>query len=290
MLKYSIFVILAGMCWGTTGTLQALAPAGASALTVGSIRVAGAGLILFVYSMLTKGADLFRRGWSFKGFLLAVIGQVGYQLSFFSAVKLTGVTLGTMITIGSSPAIAGMLGLFFFKERLSMMWLASTSIAVVGCCMLAFGNSGGPLRIDFWGCALALFAAFAYALLGVGIRVIGKHDPIEVISILTATSGLAVLPLLVGGDMEWMFSVHGLGIVLALCVVSTILPYALFIRAVQFVPLGMAYTLSLTEPLTASTLAVFVLGEKISITSAIGIALILFSVCVLTSGSSSVRD
>jgi DME family drug/metabolite transporter len=150
--------------------------------------------------------------------------------------------------------------------------------------MLAFGNTGGPLRIDFWGCALALLAALTYALMGVGIRVIGEHDPIEVISIMTAISGLAVLPILIAGDTAWMFSAHGLGIVLVLCVVSTILPMALFTRAVQFVPLGRAYTLSLTEPLTASTLAVFVLGEKISLTSAIGAALILFSVCMLTSG------
>ena len=48
-------VLLAALCFGTTGTAQALGPGGASPLTVGAVRVAvGAALLLVVAAPVVR--------------------------------------------------------------------------------------------------------------------------------------------------------------------------------------------------------------------------------------------
>ena len=46
----ALFVLLGAMLWGTTGTSQALAPAGATPLAVGALRVAIGGAALLAPS------------------------------------------------------------------------------------------------------------------------------------------------------------------------------------------------------------------------------------------------
>ena len=50
----------------------------------------------------------------------------------------------------------------------------------------------------------------------------------------------------------------------------------------QFTPMSKAYTLTLTEPLTAFLLGVLFLGEPMSFTSACGVALLLAGLLCLS--------
>ena len=58
-LKGTLCVLAAGMCWGTTGTIQAFAPEGASSLTVGSARVVFSGIVLMLFMLAKRGRGLF---------------------------------------------------------------------------------------------------------------------------------------------------------------------------------------------------------------------------------------
>ena len=130
------------MCWGTTGTLQALAPEGAPPLTVGSIRITLSALILLPWCVWRDGGIGFLRRTSLPALLVGVAGLVGFQFSFFTALKLTGVSIGTMIAIGASPMFAGALGSLVQREPLSVRWFISTAVAVFGCALLVLGGGG----------------------------------------------------------------------------------------------------------------------------------------------------
>lgn len=285
LFKYYILVIFAGMCWGMTGMLQALAPEGASSVTIGSVRMVGAGFLLLIYSLVTGGFSIFRLKLGRSGILITAVAQVAYQMSFFSAVRLTGVALGTMIAVGTSPAVAGLLGRLFYSEKLTRRWYFSTAVAFVGCAMLIFGGAREGVTVNLRGCALAVMASLSYAFFGVGLKKTGKADAVQVAALVFTAAGLLSMPVLVLGDSSWMFSVRGMLVILVLCVVSTILPLIFFARGVRRVPLGNAYTLSMTEPLTAFLLAVFLLNERIPPVSVLGAALVLFSIYTLASVS-----
>nr|MBC8507670.1 DMT family transporter [Chloroflexota bacterium] len=116
-----LLVILAAILWGTTGTAQALAPSGADPRSVGAIRLAIGGLALLIITA-TRGVKFREIKWPLLPTLIAGISMAAYNLFFFEGVAKAGVAVGTIVTIGSSPILAGLLGWLFRKEQPGNRW------------------------------------------------------------------------------------------------------------------------------------------------------------------------
>ena len=109
-----LFILAAAVLWGTTGTAQALAPQGAQPLAIGSLRLLVSGIALVNLRLVqpaARPADL--RAALIGPMLLARACMAAYQVLFFAGVKMTGVAVGTIVGIGSSPVLAGAAGLCF---------------------------------------------------------------------------------------------------------------------------------------------------------------------------------
>ncbi|MCW3000792.1 MAG: EamA family transporter, partial [Conexibacter sp.] len=102
-----VHVLLAAVCFGTTGTAQALGP-GASPVTVGAARIALGALLLLLAQRIASGDHA--AGWARAPLAAGALGVAGYQLCFFAAVDDTGVAVGTVVALGSAPALAGLGG------------------------------------------------------------------------------------------------------------------------------------------------------------------------------------
>src|SRR3954451_15016218 len=122
-----LYVLLAALCFGTTGTAQALGPDGASAVTVGAVRIAvGATLQLGVQHLVARraaGAAAPRRAWPRGAQLAGALGVAAYQLCFFAAVKDTGVAVGTVVALGSAPALVGVGGWLLDRRAPGRAWI-----------------------------------------------------------------------------------------------------------------------------------------------------------------------
>ena len=280
-LKGGLLVVAAGMCWGMTGTIQALAPENATSLTIGSARVFGAGSLLLIWILFRRRGILRGKKWDLTGILLAASGLTAYQFAFFSAVKLTGVAIGTMVAIGSAPVLAGILGRVFFKECLSSRWFISTLLAITGCFLLVTAGKSNFSSASVTGTILAFWAALSYALEGAGLRLIGARDPIETVSLISVASAAMALPWLITGDISWIFSLRGMICIFFLSVLTTILPFSLFAKGIGKITLGKAYTLSLSEPMTAWMLSALLLGEKLSLIGSIGVFILFSGIIIL---------
>ena len=280
-LKGGLLVVAAGMCWGMTGTIQALAPEKATSLTIGSARVFGAGSLLLLWILFRRRGILRGKTWNATGILLAAFGLTAYQFAFFSAVKLTGVAIGTMVAIGSAPVLAGILGRVFFKECLSSRWFLSTLLAITGCFLLVAAGNSNFSSASVTGTMLAFGAALSYALEGAGLRLIGARDPIETVSLISVVSAAMAFPWLITGDISWIFSLRGMICIFFLSVLTTILPFSLFAKGIGKITLGKAYTLSLSEPMTAWMLSALVLGEKLSLIGSIGVFILFSGIIIL---------
>jgi len=197
-----ILVVAAGMCWGMTGTIQALAPENATPLTIGSARVFGAGLLLLIWTFFRRKKIISGEKWNWTGILIAALGLTAYQFAFFSAVRLTGVAIGTIVAIGSAPVLAGILGRVFFKECLSPRWFISTLLAITGCFLLVAAGNSNLSSVSIPGAILAFGAALSYAMEGAGLRIIGKRDPVETVSLISMLSAVMALPWLITGDIS----------------------------------------------------------------------------------------
>lgn len=277
-------VLSAALLWGTTGTAQAFAPAGFDSTVIGALRLALGGLALLPLALRGGGAASLR-GWPLKPTLMAAAFTAAYQLCFFAAVAKTGVAVGTIVGIGSSPVAGGILGLLFRGEKPSRVWCLATALALAGCSMLALSGDG-EVRVDLGGVLLAVGAGASYAAYTLVIKgLLEGRSPDAVISIVFLVGACLLAPLLWGRDLAWLAQPRGALVVLHLGLVTAALAYWLFARGLKHVPVATAVTLSLAEPMTAAVLGLVVLGERLSTGAVCGIGFILAGLSVLALGS-----
>lgn len=278
----ALLVVLAGCCWGTSGTLQAFAPTEATPMTVGASRAMGSAIVLFAICMLTNPRGFFSGRWRIFPVFISGFGLALYQLAFFASARMTGAGVAAVVAIGSSPAIAGFIGRIFFRERLSAKWFASTALAVGGGVLLVSGGIEGAAAISVPGILLALLAGFAYSLEGVGVRMIGnERTSLELTAAIFMMSALLTLPFLLTTDSLWIFTPRGFTVAALLSVASSALPFCLFTRGILTVGVARSYTLTLSEPLTACVLAALVLDQRLTPTAIAGVGVICCGIALL---------
>ena len=279
MLSPQARVLAAAVCFGTTGTVQAIGPR-ASPVAVGAARIVLGGALLVAVAR-ALGVRMPRPSATVLGIAVAI---VVYQLSFFAAVKLTGVAVGTVVAIGTGPAAAGLLGRFVNRERLTARWGLATACAALGVLLLA-GDGGGT--VDPTGIALAVAAGVGYAASTVlSKRLLVSGAPPEGV-MAAGFGGAAVLlvPALLVAGPGFLGDPAGLGMALYLGAVPTALAYVLFARGLRSLSSGETATLVLAEPLTAALLGVVALGEQPSLTAGMGAALVLAGLVILAAGA-----
>ncbi len=279
----SWFILLAAMLWGTTGTTQAFAPFGFDSTVIGVLRLAigGAALLLLAGR---RGELSGLKHWPLGKTLAAAAFTASYQLCFFVGVAKTGVAVGTIVGIGSSPIAAGILGYLFRGERPGKLWGAATLLSILGCSLLL--ASGGDVTVDPLGVLLAVGAGASYAAYTLVIKgLIDGRSPDAVIAVVFCVGAVMLLPMAWGGQTAWLASIRGVIVVLHLGLVTAALAYWLFARGLQSVPVATAVTLTLAEPMTAGLLGVFVLGERLEAISFLGIALIFSGLALLSCGA-----
>src|SRR3954447_26631110 len=148
-------VLFAAICFGTTGTAQALGPDGLAPAGVGAARILVGGALLVILG----GATIHRL--PRRPLLIAATAVATYQVSFFAAVADTGVAVGTIVAIGSGPAFAGALEWLIDRRVPTKAWAAATALALTGVAVLAL--QGGDATISLPGVGLALIAGASYA-------------------------------------------------------------------------------------------------------------------------------
>jgi drug/metabolite transporter, DME family len=269
-----IQVLLAALCFGTTGTAQALGPAGLSPAGVGAARILVGGTLLTAFA---RGIPRLPKA----PLLIAALGVAAYQLCFFAAVADTGVAVGTIVALGSAPAIAGALEWIVARRAPARAWAAATALACAGVSMLAL--SGADAAVSAPGVALALGAGGSYAAYTLSAKRMldAGHRPEHVMAGAFGLGAVALVPVLAVTGAGWLLQPGGAALALFLGIVPTALAYVLFARGLERLSAAETATLTLAEPLTAALLGLVVLAERLTPSAALGAALVLAGLVVL---------
>jgi DME family drug/metabolite transporter len=245
-------------------------------VAVGAARIVFGGLLL---ALLARGlrVRLPRVGRGLIGMACAV---AVYQLSFFAAVRLTGVAVGTVVAIGTGPAAAGLLGRLVNGERLSARWAQATALAAAGVLLLA-GHGGGS--VDPAGVALAVTSGVGYATYTVLTKrtLAAGEAPEGVMAAGFGGAGLLLAPALILAGPDFLATPGGVAMAAYLAAVPTALAYVLFSRGLRHLSSGETATIVLAEPLTAAILGIVALGEHPSAAAGAGALLVLAGLLVL---------
>ena len=267
------WLILAAVLWGTTGTAQALGEAEGSPLTVGAIRLAIGSVGLLVFGVRSMARPPLR--WLAVGSLAMAV----YQVAFFSGVARAGVALGTVVAIGSSPVVAGILAWLSRGEVPNRRWWLATGLAVAGVALIA----GRPDQVDLTGVGLALAAGIAYAVSTLASKhLLDVMTPTAAMAAMFGVAAILLAPLLPGADLDWITRPQGLAAALWLGLGATTASYIAFARGLRRSRVGEAATLALAEPATAAVLGVVILMERPPAAAIAGVALVGAGLLVLS--------
>ncbi|UOE42739.1 DMT family transporter [Agromyces larvae] len=294
---YVAAVLLAAVCFGTTGTAQALGP-DADPVSIGAARlVIGGGTLglLAAVQWFARRSDPPRRvdaasvagarrtlpTWA--SVLLGAAGIVAYQPAFFAGTAANGVAIGTVVALGSAPVITGALDWLTRRRYPGSRWLVATAIATAGVALLAFadGDRGGDASALGLLASLGAGASYAvYTLAGKALidRGWGSNQSMGA---MFGTAAAVGVPILLLTDASWLTTPAGLAMALWLGLVTTTLAYVLFGAGLTGLVPATVSTLTLAEPLTAGLLGVLLLGEQLTAGAWAGLAVLAAGIVVL---------
>lgn len=282
-------VLVAAILWGTTGTAATFAP-DVSAVAIGAVAMGGGGLMQAAVSAgrIHRHAGLLREQWQYL--LLGALAVAIYPLAFYASMRLAGVTIGTVVTIGSAPLLSALIEYRMDGLRLTRRWMTGAGLGLVGMVLLclAEGSSHVPTETRssvIPGVLLGLLAGLAYALYSWTARRLMQRG-ITSRAAMGATfgiGGLMLLPVLLITGAPLLASWGNALVGLYMALVPMFLGYLCFGHGLARIPASTATTITLFEPVVAAGLAVVIVGERLPAAGWAGIALILACLVCISS-------
>ena len=176
----------------------------------------------------------------------------GYQVCFFSAVRLTGVAIGAVVAIGSAPVFTGLISRVTAGPPLALRWMVATAAAIGGCSVLVTGGQAAGVQLG--GVGLALLAGVCYAIYAVaaGRLIAAGNSPTVVMGVLFGAAAVLLVPVLAATSPGWLLSGRGLAVTAYLGLITTAAAYLLYGYGLRTVAVPTAVTLGLAEPVVAA--------------------------------------
>lgn len=293
-------ILAAAVLFGTTGTSQALGPAGTTPLSVGVMRmvIGGTGLAVLAFGLARaharrRPAQIRPRLTARPVLLMLLTGLclAVYQPLFFLGTARNGVAVSTVIALGAAPVLAGLLEWALTRRLPSGAWIAATALATTGVVLLGVGG-GGTGGTDPVGVLGAVGAGASFAVIANAQRRLldAGWDAFTVVGAMGAGSAAVSALALPVVDVSWLAAPRGLTMALWLGLGTISVAYVLFTWGLQGVSAATAATLTLGEPLTAAILGLTVLGEHLSTLAAVGLVVLAAGLALLAWGSRRPRD
>ena len=260
----------AAVLFGTTGTAAALGPDELLPVTAGVWRsvVGGAALLAVAVG---RGEAPWRYPGRLRTTLVGGVAVATYQLAFFEAVDRTGVAVGTLVTIGTGPAVAGIIDAVANRHRPSRYWFVGTAVALTGVALL---SSGGD-DVDGAGLALALVAGASFPVYGFGAQRLMEDRPVvTAMASVFGVGAVLVLPLAALSSADAVASAGSVATIVYLGLATLALAYVLWGVGLRALRLSVVVVVTLLEPAVAATLAVLVLDEAASVSLVVGVLLV----------------
>jgi DME family drug/metabolite transporter len=316
MLPY-LAVLLAAVCFGTTGTAQAFGPADASSVSIGAARILIGGAVLAAVALVLRmrrrataetlttpiagprgpgGPGGPRRVPSWLLLLIGALGVLAYQPAFFLGTSQNGVAVGTVVALGSAPIITGLLDWALHRRFPGAIWLVATLVATVGVVLISgllgsggagggggsgTGGAGAPISLP--GLLASLGAGASYAVYTLSSKALLERGwtPSSTMGSVFGLAAVFSIPLLVTTDTSWLSTGPGLAMALWLGLVTTAVAYLLFGWGLGRLRASTVSTLTLAEPLTATLLGTLVLGEVLSGVAIAGLVVLAAGLVIL---------
>lgn len=278
-------IIVASFLWGTTGTAASYSP-DVSSLAIGAFSMGIGGVLLVITARKKLLIDYKLMLEQPKIFLLGVASVAIYPLAFYTSMRLSGVAIGTVVSIATAPFFAGILERLISKKDISLQWMLSFVIGAIGIALLTLGkdpsnNNAYSINQQGLGIILGCIAGLTYAGYSWAARSLiesGVHSTSSMSGLFGCAALLLLPSLWFTGDNLFSSSSNAF-VPLYMAIIPMFLGYLLFGFGLNYIDASKATLITLIEPLVATVLAIVIIGEKFKVIGWAGVALV--SLCLL---------
>lgn len=226
-------------------------------------------------------------------FAFVAIANIALSIFLFESLKTVSVAIATAIQ-EISPYFTIIIAYFIFKEKITLRKIFAIFLAFGGCvimCMFPAGGAGS--NIDIMGLILALLSALCVSIFFLGSKALGERGYnasttfFYVFALSAALMAITAPVSGIGLDFGRMADAISSDIVpvtfyvIAIGVISTLIPKFMFIKGYQMGDAGRVSVVIMFDLVTSALFAWLFLDEGITMMMAIGMLMILISVAVI---------
>lgn len=270
--------LLLGVCFVSSAAVM-VKLSSAPAAVVAAYRMFFTILLMTPFMLLFYRAELLKitkKDWlysSLSGFFLAL-----HFVLWFESLHYTSVA-SSVVLVTLQPLFTFLGGYFFFQEKIGVRSIVGGALAIMGSVIICWGDFrlGGMAIL---GNVLALLGATMVS----GYWLFGQHVR-KRLSLMTYTyvvygtsTGFIFIYVFSTGQAVYGYSLNDWLIFLALAIFPTLLGHSVFNWALKWVSASLISMTILLEPVGASILAYFVLGEILSVTQWMGGVVIILGI------------
>ena len=283
--KGVIAIVIASFLWGTTGTVASYAH-NVSSLGIGAFSTGVGGLLLALVAHRRIQLDYKRLLAQPMLILMGSACVAIYPLAFYNSMRFSGVAIGTVISIASAPFFSVLLERLISKKYISLYWVISFIIGAVGIVFLVMGKSHENSSLNNhllqnMGVLLGLLAGLTYAGYSWAAKHLiekGVHSQSSV-AVQFGIAALFLLPSLWFTGENIFSTITNTSVVIYMAFAPMFLGYLLFGFGLKSIDASRATLITLIEPLVATLLAIYIVGESFKIIGWVGMGLV--SLCLL---------
>ena len=275
-----LFLILATLCWSTTG------PLGLFALNAGITPVENSfWRAIFAFIIFATHAALlnkWRLPFRVAGacFLFGCVGMAGISITNNIALLGAGAAMGSMLQNGVAPVFTAFLGVIFFKEYLSQWRIMAVILTVSGLVLICVSGGGLVQGAAWWGVAAGIVSGFCYSLQFVFFKnLLNRYAGIALFMYMFLGTALVMFPFvdfMPDKTPEIWIYLFIPAIVVSWCGTQA---YGAGLKRLEISRAGVIITI---EPLFAAFLAWLIWGEMFSLMGWIGTIAIILGIMLTT--------
>jgi drug/metabolite transporter, DME family len=290
-----LYIALATLQWGIAASMG-------RAVFTGRLRIGGEVVGAMSPMVLAQGRGTFsfflllvfllaRRGWRSlalpkldigRVLLIGVAGMAASNYFYYLAIQRTNVATAIIVQY-TAPVwvLLYMVGHGLQKATLKRVGAVGMVLAGIALVIDLFGRGG--FRADAIGVGAALLAAFSFSFYNIAVHgVLRRHDRWKIL--LWVLMAATIFWAIANPPWHWLAAGYTRGQILFLCafsLISMVGPFSFYFAGLQHLEPTQAVVASCLEPVFAILVAAIALGEHVSLTQGLGVALVLLAVVVI---------
>lgn len=256
-------------------------------MSLGFLRYGIACLLIIPFLFSLESKDKRIKFEHLPQLVLGALLMACINIAFFYAGLIRTTAINASVLELSIPIISVIGGWWFLKEKIytaNLIGIAISllgAISIIGIPLLFLGNFSGK---EFFGNVLILLSAVTFVTGSMILKkMLNIYKPLVITAVIFLTAAISFfLPALMEylKNPNWILKISILGIfgLIYITVLSSICAYFLLLWGLSKIPVSHANLIQYIEPAIAASLAVPLLGERISFSFIIGTCLIVLGV------------